>query len=866
MKSKKIISLVAMAAMLAACSQDELVSVTEDAKVDLGNRPTVGNVTLGLASTQTRMDLAEGSSLKLAWANGDKIGAAIVDLPAASVAGKTTRENWTYDEYLTGATKTKNGKDYTYEEDGLTAKDFYALHDYISSNYPYEYQDGSFNTQANLVEGNYVFYAPYNPANLMRKPIKVVLPMEQDCSDDVMKATKYKQKDAQVSSTVLDQFYKGTIKGFENAPVAIGYKFLEAPKDGSVIKPTVDMNQLYAFPMITVKNDFESRLYGEANDNTSEAVPAGGVTMTVDSIQIYHEDNSNNNIFYTALTKASSIATKLGGETPWDSERFKDNGAPTSDLLDDFETAYPLHNETKAIKMSAANTALSAKANRVTCLIGKELKNNEEYHFHAILPAGNYAKNLKARVFVTIGEKHYVIAKATINTANPNPTYATSAWDDFTFKDELNGGEDCVLIRGEHYPQAEFQRNGEGTKAFAGNMLTLNLGDGTAAFELSEVTVTPTTDNGLKTNTDLINYLRDNVQRGVSIQEYTALRGVEKDEWKTYAKNGVTAAAGNLAFSADNTIIINAALVKDLAEQIYVTNAETFTLATNLPAANDVKLTINGDVYTYTTLGENPVEFKFTMTGVTMGSNAEALVAGINKIGATNQSAALTKTLALAENASNAVVYLAGKSGATTTVTVENGGEGISAIYVNEETKLVVKGAACSALIVANGGEIELTNGGSLTNENNSYAAAVVITNNNGNVLAGTIAEGTTVQAAYNASWPTAAIKANSQINTVTINLSVANANYQIEQAQIDIFKNLTKGVALTLGGNIKGITSENNVVLTNLKSLTGTQNEGANIKWTTTSNEGRTVTYAKDVAIENIDAVGNMNFVESAE
>lgn len=861
MKSKKIISLVAMAAMLAACSQDELVSVTEDAKVDLGNRPNIGNVTLGLTGAQTRMDLAEGSSLKLAWANGDKIGAAIVDLPAASVMGKTTGEAWTYDDYLTGATKSKSGKDYTYEEDGLTAKDFYTLQDYISSNYPYEYQNRSFNTQANLVEGNYVFYAPYNPANLMRKPIKVVLPMEQDCSDEVMRPTKYKQKDAQVSSTVLDQFYKGTIKGFENAPVAIGYKFLEAPKDGSVIKPIVDMNQLYAFPMITVKNDFKSRLYGETNDDASTDVSVEGVTMIVDSIQIYHE-SATNNIFYTALTKAEKIKEELGGETPWDSDRFKDGGAPTSDVLYELKAEYPLHNETKAIKMTGANTALSVKTNRVTCLIDKELKNSEEYHFHAVLPAGDYGKVLKARVFVTIDGKAYVIAKATI----AENTYVTSGWADFAFKDEVNGDQNCVLIRGEHYPQAEFQQNGEGTKAFAGNMLTLNLGDGTAAFELSDESVAPTEDHGLKTNADLIKYLKENVQRGVEIKECPKLKDVEQANWKTYNESGVVAAAGNLAFSADNTIIIDAALVRDLAQQVYVSGNEKFTLATNLPVADDVRPIVNGDEYTYTTLGENPVSFKFTMTGVTMGSDATALVAGINKIGTTNQGAALTETLALAENGNNAVVYLAGAAGNGTTVTVENGGEGISTIIVAENTKLIVKGGACSALIIANGGEVELTNGGSLTNENNSYAAAVEITNNNGNVLAGTIAEGTVVKAAYNASWPTAAIKANSQINTVTINLSVANENYQIEQAQIDIFKNLTKGVDLTLGGNIKGITSENNVVLTNLKSLTGTQKDGANIKWTTTSNEGRTVTYAKDVTIENIDADGNMNFVESAE
>lgn len=868
MKSKKIVSLVAMTAMLAACSQDELVSIAGDAKVDLGNRPVIGNVALGLGDIQTRMELAAGSSLRFDWVNGDQIGAAIVDLPVSTpVSGKDFSSeggedysalSWTYDEYLANVKKGAES-DVTYEQAGLTAKDFYQTHDYISSNYPYEYKDGSFNTQANLVEGNYVFYAPYNAANLMRKPIKAVLPMEQDCSSTTMKKTKYKQKDAEVSSTVLEQFYKGTIEGFENAPVVLGYQFLAAPTDGSVIRPKVEMNQLYAFPMITVKNDFTGRLYGEANDNTSTAVDAKGVTMTIDSIQIYHE-NAASNIFYTALTKAGQIAGKLATDGEWGGKRFTE-GAPTAELLDasSFETAYLHHGATNAIKLGAANAVLGNKANRVTCVIGKELKKGEDYHFHAILPAADYEKKLKARVFVTIDEKQYVIAKAKVAAT----TFETSEWADFTFEDEVNGGQNCVLIRGEHYPQAEFQQDGNGTKSFAGNMMTLVLGEGTAAFELDDHAVAPVVDNGLKTNAELINYLVNNVQRGVNITECPDLKKVELANWKTSTEGGITAAAGNLAFSANNTIIINAELVAALAQQVYVKGDETFTLATNLPVANDVKLSVDGDVYTYTTLGETPVSFAFTMTGVTMGNTATALVAGINKIGASDQDAPVTATLALAEKAKDAVVVLAGAATPNvTTVTVNNGGAGINAIYVNANTKLVVSGKACNALIIANGGVIELQAGASLTNKNNEFAASVVITNNIAGVIEGKIAEGATVAATYGASWPTAKIAATSRINAVTINLSTENTNFQIEQAQMDIFSNLTDGVALTLGSNIKGITSDSNVVLTNLTAL----NSDNAITWTTTSNTGITVSHKGAAIDSNVTMGSGVTLIDTAE
>lgn len=881
-----------MAAMLAACSQDELVSVAEDAKVDLGNRPVIGNVTLGLGDMQTRMGIQEGSSLKLAWVNGDKIGAAIVDSPAESaVSGKGAAESsdgedystltWTYDQYIANVKKNKNDNSVTEAEDGvtyaqagLTAKDFYAKKDYISSNYPYEYQNGSFNTQANLVEGNYVFYAPYNPANLMRKPIKVVLPREQDCSGTEMIKTEYMGKEAYVSSTALKQFYGGAIKDFENAPVVIGYKFLAAPEDGSLIRPVVDMNQLYAFPMITVKNNFSTRLYAADNNGNSEAVGDAGVTMTIDSIQIYDDAvEANNHIFYTAPTKASQIANKLAKDGEWTGKRFTE-GAPTADLLDasGMKKDYYKHSDTREVKMAAVNTVLTNKPYRVTCKLGKELEKGGEYHFHAILPAANYEKNLKARVFATINGKPYVIVEATIDKTGSTPTYATSGWKDFVFQDVDNGGQDCELIRGEHYPKAEWQLNGEGKKDFAGNMLTLNLDEKTAAFELDDNATAPTVDNGLKDNTALIEYLQSSLQRGVNVTECPSLRGVAKNEWKTSTAGSITAAPGNLAFKADNEIIINASLVGDLAEQIYASAAphtEVFTLVTNLPSAKDVKMTKTKDTgvtkYTYTTFGENGVSFTFTMADADVTSfntDATKLTGGINNIGSSAQSAAVNATLALAGNATDAVVYLEGVSGKETTVTVNNGGAGISAIYVNANTKLIVKDKACDALIIANGGEIEIGNGGSLTNENNEFEGGVVITNNVARTIKGHLGDGVEVSATYNSSWPTDKIAAASQINKVNINLSNENDNLSIEQAQIDIFENLTAGVALTLEGNIKGIKSNSNVVLTNIKKLTGTQLTGSvNIKWKTDDNAGVTITEEEADVIENIEAGVNVTF-----
>lgn len=316
-----------MTAVLAGCSQDELISVNEKTSIDLGNRPVVGNVSFS-TGVGTRMAIKDGSSLALSWEEGDKIGAAIIDqIVPSTVSGKGTHSglNWSYLEYVKG--EKKSGV--TAEEAGLTAQDFYETVEFISTNYPYTRAEGLFTTPANLVEGNYMFYAPYDASHLMRNRIDAVLPAIQDCSDAVMKDTKYKGVPATVSSTVLDQFYAGTMEGFEKAPVAVGYQFLAAPKDGSVINPDVEMNHLYAFPMITIVNDFNGYFYGETN--ATDGLDKTTATMTIDSIQIYSEASAE--LWYKAPIKSETVVEKLAARGDWAGARFT-TGANTDDILD----------------------------------------------------------------------------------------------------------------------------------------------------------------------------------------------------------------------------------------------------------------------------------------------------------------------------------------------------------------------------------------------------------------------------------------------------------------------------------------------------------------------------------------------------
>lgn len=832
--------MLAMAAALVGCSQEELV--IDNNKVASGNleaRPAIGSVTVGVG-VASRMALAEGSSINIDYVEGDQVGAAIIDMPIleGEVYGKPAEEKvsgeqdysnygWTYSQYLKNYNYGTDEEPITYETAGLTSKDFYETVEYISSNYPYTYSADGFKTQANLVEGNYLFYMPYNEKHLLRNRIEAVLPQVQDASDEVMRQATYCGEKKNSSSTTLDQFYKGTIENAEKAPVLVGYKFLEAPKDGSVIEPQVKMTHLFAYPLITIKNDFEGWFFGEASKST--AYNAAKTTMTIDSVQVYYAGQVNP-MFWKAPINSAQLADVLAEEGEWDGMKLS-AGAPTSDLLDAnaVENYYQVNG--LGPKNEMANEYLYNQSNRITCLVGKELATGEAYGFRVILPAANYGHELMARVYVTIDGKQYVLANATVantwtSAAKTDYTTALSEIADFAFVDEVNGNQACELVRGQQYPKAEIREDGKGLKGFAGTMMTISLAKA-SAFELDKIVEEVVNDYGLKTNEELIEYLVNNVQRGVNINEYASLRNKKQASWKTEEPiedvQG-NAAAGNLAFAEDNTIIINAQLIKDLKLQTIVNNEDVMLFLNDavLPIANDVKITkINGNEYTFATLDES-VSYVIVINS-TINTDGEALVDGINKING-------TVTLKADEDATvaNAVVMV--ESGEVTYASTTTG---VNAIYVANGATLNVE-AACNAMIIAEtGSTINIKANGSLANDNNEFTGAT-INNSYERVINGTLEE-TTVKANYAASWPTTAIAANTRINDITINTSAATTEQSplaIEQAQIDIFKNLSN-VTLTLGGNIQHIVSVADVELTNLFSLT------ASATWTTTSNTG---------------------------
>lgn len=861
---KKLFSLVALSTLLVACSQEDLIPQGEAISVNLGNRPTLGQVTFDLGSKgpQTRMDFQ--TSFNWTWENGDKVGAAIIDAPiTTAVTGfvGSASATWTYAEYVMQVKKNVGGTDVLVTETftasngdiPTTAAEFYDSAEYISTNYPYEIQDSKFTTQANLVEGNYMFYAPYSSTHLTREAIQVVTPMKQDCSDEVIKDTKYQTKDAKVSSTSLRDFYKGTTEGFENIPVAVGYQFLGAPADRSeVIKPSLEMHDLFAYPMITIANNFNGYLFDNALKSISTAQKP---TMVLDSVQIY--TTSTVAIDYKQTIQNSALdVLKEGGD--WTTDKYI--GSYTNAIINN-TSAY---NDAEYFDATDATYAINAPLTNmptyvqkhITCdLGGKELAQGASYHFHAILPAADYEQKLFAKVFVKIGGVRYTIFNGTVNpitTAGADKDKANAVdgtFTDYNFRDKVNGDQNARFVRGEHYPAPELNESGEGTKSFAGTMMTINLTGGKtqAAFALAE----KASYNGFVDNADFIDYMTNDIQRGVYLQENELAATAARGTWKTaFPATGV----GTFAFADTHTCIINAELIKALKDRMYqnATTGFQMNLVTNLPIANDVKFTVKAasgtmstthDEYTFATL-DGAATYVINMLKASAGTDGTALVAGINNI-ITNA------TLKMKKDNSNAVVNLGGTAVATLTSST-----GISAIYVNANTTLNVN-AACSSLIIMNGGTIVIGQGGSLTNTNNVFTAGA-INNTNLRTIAGTVKEGVVISASA-AVWPTSSISANTKINSLTITLT---GELTLDQTQVGKLGDLTD-VNVVLAATVTEISSNSNVILTNIKSMKSEAT--SDISWNKAGTGTVTVTYKKNASFfTKITAGTDVTFVSA--
>lgn len=839
---KKLFYSLSVAALLASCTSDEMIAPSVDGgEAQLAKRPVLGQVVLG--EPATRIAITAGS-FTVNFEEGDKIGACIVDHPDfvnqkqawTNWSGTT---NWYYNQYVNNETQWIFNANRKFTDVGGDPKVFYVFDEFISTNYPFTKQEGKWYSPANIVEGNYFFYAPYSANHLTRQKMLAVMPMNQNVGEveGSMYDTKYKKQDAKVSSKAIEDFTNGS------DPILIGYQFLSKSSN----KPTAKTYNLYAYPMFTIVNDFNGYLFEGANgEGTTRATTVNPVkkTITIDKVEVYYNGSATNPIFYKAPFDFAEVNNNLSGN--WDATNFTD-GTATKDVLKcdgnaqasanygaaNYTQKWNSLNETRLAALNRADISGDADfVNHITLNVGKTLANGEKYHFHAVMPAGNYEDGLMARVYVTIDGKQYVMqcTKDVDGTAQDINVVEKKGWNgsaytyaevrdaaaaDYNLFDAANGSQDVQLVRGQHFPLVEYTLNtdgtAKGTKAFAGSALTINLSK-TQAFQLNDASLDER--YGFTDNASFISYLEENIQRGVALTEIA--NTTPMNNWAT----------GSFAFNRNHSCRIDAQLIKDLYNQTITddANAVKLTLNTNLPIMNDVdvdaydaankiltfKASVDGKNYTYKV--KYTCDFSLTNDYVHNGFNVVSSDLTLNR-----------------DNNVNAVVEITGGS-----VTLKKT-NGINRIYTNANSTLKVQ-TNCGVKVKTRGGSI-IMESGALTNGSNDLWNATRIDNDILAQISGSVNKNN-VYAKFNA-WPTANINGNTCIKNITI---TGTATQVIDQAQIDVFSNLDK-VNITLK-NSTGITSNDNVITSNINSLVTETTDP--VIWTNAVNKTIVVTKAK--------------------
>ena len=157
----------ALLSLFAACTNDDFVSYEQGGQSgDAAKRPTV-DVTLNVLEgngADTRLSFIPGMGEGYQWQTNDTIGALLMDKVIAVKGNEAFRPHDDIEEW---------------EEMAWTSR--YELVDYINTNYPFVRQsDGTWQTNAKMLEGNYFFTFPFAAYSGNREAIHSIGEQVQD--------------------------------------------------------------------------------------------------------------------------------------------------------------------------------------------------------------------------------------------------------------------------------------------------------------------------------------------------------------------------------------------------------------------------------------------------------------------------------------------------------------------------------------------------------------------------------------------------------------------------------------------------------------------------------------------------------------
>lgn len=451
MKAKILLTGLVAPLMFAACTSEEIVPQQEAGKVDLSNRPTLGKVTLNFgAQTRATLDKDVNFSQILFEQGVDGFGARIIDAP-------------------NGGNKVKPEFNY-------------AIQNYASSNYKYVNAGGtSWETEALMVEGHYMFYTPYNENALNRDALKLVYPKTQ----------KVNPASEEVSETganldAIKALYEG------ESTAIVGYAFLSAANQDAVVSPT--LQHIYAYPQITLVN---KHTWDHDNDLRTDKV---GRAITIKKLEITAPKLYANGKIEHGSGVIGANTNGIVGQLRSAIAKDERNDERGNDAVSAGDWSQNNSTFIKNARTSdiATFTAGTGEANTIVVEFegGLTLDPNEAFKFHVVLPAEDYkAGDIKIKP-ILVGDNNV----------------------DMQFAGSQGKFVNAVAINyapGKRYPEQEYNFNGSSysVKTTAGSLATYNLsGDQTPLVKVEEA-IKDLTDFGAFLNT-----IKDNSSTLVEVE------------------------------------------------------------------------------------------------------------------------------------------------------------------------------------------------------------------------------------------------------------------------------------------------------------------------------------------------------------
>ena len=732
---------------------------------------------------------------------------------------------WTYKQYVDGfKQKINNAGSYlftdSYKTNATAAKgaelndgeNFYIVaENQVWTNYPYKTEDGkNFTTPATLVEGHYMFYAPYNENNGTRGPLVATLPVNQDVTKG--------------STAAVDAFYKGT------TPVVVALDYLSAAET-STVNPVP--GHLFAYPEFKIVNNYNGFLFDGStvakNDKTFiSSDVAKSYTMTVKKVEFY--TNGVGLFAPVRLVNPSKVWESVQAGT-WVLDTSVKNSyqnlAPITDVTKvDTDVADPFAKADNIGLVAVAEEEAAQPKNpaqRIVVEMNEVLEPGDDCTFNVVMPAADYtAAGLYARVFVEIDGTEYCIVtnevkevkegsnnkfvydeKLTIagvtaqeDSNNKKTGFATidsaglKAYNDYQFADRYDCGTDSLeLARGNRYVKAEINRDNTTKKDILGKMLTIELVGGYSQVALAIAPEAPTF--GIVDTPGLIDYIKSKPQNNANLEQVDEYE--KMDNQRFY-------------LATDNEVVINAALIKALDN---ANRQGTFTLIENLPIADDVTVKmIDEKTFEFTTVPadakEKPVSYTISYEGDDLFkvTDTKKLHDGINVVNTDGE-------LIVDTGVENAIVIV--NTGKKATVKKP---AGIAGIVLEGTAELTVDGSDVAAWIMADDTAALVLKNGNLTSEDSDLGEATIT--NNGAVKIAVEVDGLVTYESVG--FAKTALAKETRVNQVTIKAEQKQTEaYEASQDDFNQYKALTRDVTYLFDANFEaGLLSKDNIKIAN--------------------------------------------------